>query len=266
MIRRDHEDDWLLIAQIDHARLAAEIAAVWGNDVVPPLPVSDLLVPAIRHHDDGWQKWAAAPQIDPDTGRPLNFTEMPMAVSTAIWEQSIDICSRQAPLSGIWVSRHFCWLAEQTHQSRKDHAEDLAAIEKFLDAQGERQRRLKEKEAEQTHALVSVSPDSLDSLMEAGFRFLQFFDALSIWLCCEPQSEPHETTLHENGPICWAPLGVTGKGVTGIHAEPFPLSVNRLDLTVSVRIIPVREYADDADLHSALQTATRGCLNWAIVP
>ena len=37
MIRRDDGGDWLLIDQIQHARLAAEIARAWGNDRFKPL-------------------------------------------------------------------------------------------------------------------------------------------------------------------------------------------------------------------------------------
>ena len=68
MIRRDDENDWLLISQVDHAHLAAEIAEALGNENMPALPLPDLLIPAIREHDEGWREWEHAPEVDPDPG------------------------------------------------------------------------------------------------------------------------------------------------------------------------------------------------------
>ena len=36
-----------------------------------------------------------------------------MPVATEIWRRGIRHCARNDPLSGIWVSRHFYFLAEQ---------------------------------------------------------------------------------------------------------------------------------------------------------
>ena len=58
MIRRDAGDDWLLISQVEHARIAAEIASAWGNDRFAAVPMHDLLVHAVRHHDDAWARYS----------------------------------------------------------------------------------------------------------------------------------------------------------------------------------------------------------------
>jgi hypothetical protein len=161
MIRRDDGRDWLLISQVDHARLAGEIAAVWGSAAVPSLPVPELLVPAVRDHDEGWRDWERRPQVDPDTGRPRDFTEMPMAVSTAIWGRSIEACAG-SPLGGLWVSLHFCWLAEKAWENRRDRPEELAAVESFLDDQAARQQEWKRQ------AAPLAAADELDGLIETG--------------------------------------------------------------------------------------------------
>lgn len=356
MIRRDDGENWLLIEQTEHARLAAEIAAAWGNGVVSPLPVRDLLIPAIRHHDDGWQDWAVAPGIDPGTGKPRNFTEMPMAVSTALWNKSIGICRegfgplvtaiqrfrpylqqhgkrwmrerslilaevfegefpfdhdylikrlsrhrvsrstifrtlelliragllqqstttaahtvfkvvtplRPSPLGALWVSQHFCWLAEKARNTRSENEEDLKAIERFLDEQSALQIDWEEEEREQAVELVFMGPNRFDSLIETGFRYVQFFDALSLWFCCAPLTEPFETQLPDGGNSRWSP-STAANGTVEIAVDPYPLSVDRLELTVSCRVVPARTYTDDADLQNALQTAPHRSLSWNIV-
>ena len=274
MIRRDDGDDWLLMSQVDHAHLASEIAAVWGNDVVASLPVPDLLVPAIRDHDEGWRDWEQTPAIDPETCKPRDFTEMPMRIATAIWSKSIEACGREmpshavrpnmyeltplrpatSPLGGIWVSRHFWWLAAKARESRQENAEDTAAIEGFLDAQLKLQAEWREEARDQ------FDEHDLNHLIEIGFRYVQFFDLFSLWLCCAQHTQIYEMEVPGNGPIHLTPLSSHE-----IAADPFPLSVDRLELTVPARRIPIRRNADDAELHAALQNAPTERLSWTIV-
>src|SRR4051794_14930642 len=112
MIRRDDRDRWLLISQVDHARLAAEVAGAWGNArFARPEPVAWTL-PAIAHHDDGWAAWERRPRIDPGTGKPFSFFEMPIADSIDLWRSSIARCAQESDFGGAIVSRHFSHLAE----------------------------------------------------------------------------------------------------------------------------------------------------------
>ena len=56
MIRREMDEGaaWCLVPQIDHAHLAAEIAAHWRplQDEEPAIRAD--LIAAVQHHDDGW--------------------------------------------------------------------------------------------------------------------------------------------------------------------------------------------------------------------
>ena len=95
MIRRNvttenGQPGWLLISQVEHARISGEFAESWidsptANVTFLPLINPEELLPAIYHHDDGWQDWEKSPEVDPQTGRPLAFTEMPLEVALEIW-------------------------------------------------------------------------------------------------------------------------------------------------------------------------------------
>ncbi|MEX2288183.1 MAG: DUF3891 family protein [Planctomycetaceae bacterium] len=247
MIRRDDGNDWLLIPQIEHAHLAADIAARWGNDQVRPFPGSDELVEAIRHHDDGWAEWDAAPRINRANGIPRSFTEMPMCAATEIWTRSIAVCGDISPLNGTWVSKHFCWLAEQARESRIDKPDDLRAIEAFLDAQ------------EQLHQRWKFA--SGDQLIDSGFHGVQFFDRLSLWLCCAPRTEPLDIDCPNFGRIRFTPL--TDHRIV-VAPDPFSARGQALELTVAAKQISARRYADDADLQSALHAAEIRRLTWTL--
>lgn len=360
MIRRDAGDDWLLISQIDHAHLAAEIASVWGNDDIEPLPMADLLVPAIRDHDEGWRAWESAPQIDPNLGWPRNFTEMPMQDATEIWSKSIDICAhggsvvsaarakfrqflrvkrsqltktqrtifdalveldvfdvvvdldvpfdeqflrdavsklgygkqfgreairrtlsyleqagivhivqqtgdedtiyetivptqRASSLAGSWVSRHFCWLAEKAQESRTADPEESNAVEQFLAMQQKRQLWwISNPGFTTTHA-------RFNELSRNGFRWVQFFDRLSLWICCAKRTEPFDVTSPDGVNFTWIPCR-SNKFII----DPFPLSIDVLPLSVSALHIPARFYADDEELQMTMRDAGMEELTWVI--
>ena len=129
MIRRNCDSDWLLISQVDHARVAETLAAAWGNSDVPNLPEREELVPAIRDHDEGWLDWEQSPTVDEETGRPRNFTEMPMEVSTRIWEKSIAVCrsGRQSMVPALQEFARFL----QGRGMRMTHERTIVAEEVF---------------------------------------------------------------------------------------------------------------------------------------
>ena len=108
MIRREDNDDWILIPQVKHARLADELASAWiGFDNSHLLPMSKHLLPAIHSHDEGWIEWDEQPEMNSDTGVPRSFLEMPMSVSTDLWRKSIAYCSGLRKENVAASIRHF---------------------------------------------------------------------------------------------------------------------------------------------------------------
>ena len=365
MIRRETANGLTLISQVDHAYLAARLAACWGNAEVPPLPLTASLLQAVARHDDGWQQWEAAPQLDGETGQPLNFTEMPMDVATGIWSRSItrsshglasaaramnritalldargrelqaelaavldcvlrqpdrftleaavlacgqesvppeqvaealplleeagvltsrrwtggarlydlhpDLSRRdEAPLPGIWVSRHFTWLAEQALKHREAPAE-RQALQEFL------QQQEQQREKWTIDALREAAGDELERLIETGYRYVQFFDRLSLWLCCSAVPEPLEARLPGGNTFqlraITAQPGDTDRSGNeelqpqplSVSISPWPLSVPRLVLTVPA-VQTTRQRYDDADtLQRELAEAEVLPLTWELV-
>ena len=110
MIRRStaNGSGWLLIHQVDHARLSAKLAGCWqslghfGNR-----QDQDDLLAAILHHDDGWREPDLQLKLDPESGKPRAFNEMEIAESNAIWTQSILSAASIGPLTAYVVAQHF---------------------------------------------------------------------------------------------------------------------------------------------------------------
>jgi hypothetical protein len=342
MIRRDTPDSWLLISQVDHARLAGDLAAAWGNDRVAGLPLADWLVPAVRDHDEGWRFWEAHPTVTPD-GKPRQFLEMPPAESTAIWTVSIDTCASGpassaealrrlrsgggevapddavvleaifrhrgsfgaerltaeivaedgitaeaiaasvarleskdvirrlpviiggpayeialpaaggSPLGGVWVSKHFCALAEIGREHRGDRPAELAVLDQFLADQTLKQR-------EWSAAVREFAGDELQRVLDTGFRYVRFFDRISLWLCCADRDDPAEMPLSSS-----LALTLTPHNPREIAVTPWPFRANALELSVPAVRLATQPLPDDASLRDALRTAERTTLRWVLV-
>jgi hypothetical protein len=281
MIRRDDGGDWILIEQIKHANLAAAIARAWGNEQFERLtldrdsPSTAATYHGVLHHDDGWSAWDWAPRIDPRTGMPRDFREMRMHDATAIWSKSISAAGKLFPLSGYAVSRHFCYLAEQVRSSGRHDSEDLAAVSKFLERQSVVQAKL-ERRAE-----LRGWGEDFRRHRELAYRTVQFFDRLSLWLCCADKRGPQQISVPTGQTVTLSsqPETLTQEFASDVYRlqaarpdhrrwrvamEPYPLNDDTQELSVEARRIPARRYADEADLQATWNDAPHVMLVWAL--
>ncbi|HEX7448673.1 MAG TPA: DUF3891 family protein [Pirellulales bacterium] len=258
MIRRTDVDSsqerWILISQVEHARLSGVLAEAWGQSPFAPLEPRDEILAGVRHHDDGWSAWEVAPKVDAQSGRPLDFTEMPMADSLAIWRESIAAAEKVGPLPGYMVSGHFCALLRR-FASRWQSDEAAATLAQgFLDQQAERQAHWLD--------LRSGGRDREACRAEAdrALAWLQMFDALSLWFCCAPRSVP-ETVEPPGGPaLTFRPMASAYQ----VEVSPWPFVDSRLELSAVGRAIAVAHYANPSDLATA--AAQPVTLRWELAP
>ena len=75
MIVGERQDEVVLVRQIDHARLAGELARQWGNGPFERPEPFDSVVLATDMHDEGWDEPDDEPLYNEDKKRPTNFIE-----------------------------------------------------------------------------------------------------------------------------------------------------------------------------------------------
>ena len=238
MIRRSDHNHWLLIDQIEHARISAELATEWADPDWISFHQQWPIIEAIAHHDDGWKDWDSCPQIAPETGMPRDFTEMRLEDSTDIWRRSVEACLQFSPLSGQWVSHHFCWLAEQALSNRTDE-QDRAAAHSFLEDQ---------------QLLIR------NSLAESriGLRWLQTFDRLSLWLCCTPAAEPR--TL---GTSSGQSIHMSFADPEKPDLNPWPFRSDRVQVQTNCRRVRATHYRR-GDFQNALKSSDVTGIRWLL--
>ena len=164
-----------------------------GRQWLCALEPRDELLPAIFHHDNGWALWEDAPGIDSELGRPLNFTEMPLSDSLLIWQRSIDAAYGYGDLAGYVVSGHFSALLRHSNHWHKIGTHPHVDAAEFLERQDTfRSHALARWEARHPTANASA-------VAERGLKWLQFFDALSLWFCTAERVRP-EHVRHAGRP------------------------------------------------------------------
>src|SRR5947209_5183010 len=117
--QKQKAEEWLLIAQPDHAALAGDLAAALDSRLIPDL--DDEVIAGIALHDAGWAQFDGGergtgrdlevslrdPQIS-DSGKPLSFLEIEAAEVLSAWAGSIGQAAQSSAIGGILVSEHFC--------------------------------------------------------------------------------------------------------------------------------------------------------------
>ncbi|MEM9351534.1 MAG: DUF3891 family protein [Planctomycetota bacterium] len=264
MIRREiqfpgEELQWLLISQLEHARISGELAAAairhfpsrFQDDSSEPIVRARAeIVRTIVRHDDGWAQWEAWPGLD-DEGRPPAFTEMPQDDAIEIWTGCADEAERLGPLAAFMVSSHFLALLERSREKSTPAAE--AWLKKY--------EPLRDEWREQWY---DQHPGQVDSwIPEEALHWLQDYDLMSLWLCLrapiggevrESWPEPY-TVSDERGVVLSAQRSSeTASQVTlqqaTVEVRPWRY-LKPMVLAVNAHLVPQKRYRDTKELMSA---------------
>jgi hypothetical protein len=270
MIRREltlNDDSalWLLIPQVDHARVSGELVRNWREEF--SLDVLD----AIAHHDDGWEMWETEPKLNPTIGAPFSFLEMPLAESLTIWDRSIAAARKFGPLAGYIVAGHFYSLLADS-----ENANQPPAIAWLTAKRKVRTSWLDE--------WIRADPSHTLEYAKIAQQMLLTADLFSLWLCCDCPVDANgasilrdsamklrtdsllaqyrfmspECTIFESGSrhrieeLSWI-----------VPVEPFPFKTNPLALSIHAKAVPATHYATLQELVTASWPME---LNWQLVP
>jgi hypothetical protein len=117
MIKRDLQDGTsLFILQEDHADLAAQFAAHWGNERFAKLEPYESMVFAGIYHDSDHRETEADIPIDSEKGLPHGHRTVPFSPKKIVaLSKNIDWVSARDPYAGLIVSMHHTGLAQSRY-------------------------------------------------------------------------------------------------------------------------------------------------------
>jgi len=251
MIRRDAmtgpgDARWILISQVEHARVSGELARHWGAARFAALePYATVLSTVIRH-DDGWAEWDCMSAVDPRTEPPQSFMEMSVLNADRIWSQSIDRSRDLGPLAQYLIASHFI-------QLRRRGGTLVGEARRFLDTYEPQAQVWLDEWRQQNPVRNNLE------VAQRALRQMQFFDMLSLWFCCAPRTESSTVSAPSGQRVTLTP-----QSSERISISPWPLSVSTLRLHAWAWSVPARPCKDQSDLTAC--EGRRETLSWQLVP
>jgi hypothetical protein len=236
VLRELSGDSVLCIGQPAHAWLAGQLARAWGNGLFAGPWPRDEVLPAVDQHDIGMAAWDAEPELDPETGWPLSFTQMPPATHLALWSRAPRLALTQSRWAGLLVSMHGAHL----YRGRADEP----GVREFLETQ----------EAFQRELVASLGVTEAQAAHSQ--RLLALWDWMSLALCMDRLP----VTVEAERPVV---LAAAGEGV--VTAAPWPFAGDRVELSVEGRVLEAR-YDDEAAMRDALARAPWRTLRFTVTP
>jgi len=231
---------------LEHMDLCAQMAKAYGNDRFESLHPYDEVVYAVANHDRGWDDYDREPMLDPQTGLPLIMAKTPPSEAIKTNSGSPDFNEQHHAYSGLLSSMHTWGLYNKRYgfssftlrvrpgtTSIPVAASDRAMIDTMLQAELERQERLKAKLTQDASARLWVERQRLFQ----NYKQLQFFDTLSLYFhLYHPAVRGSETYTH-------VPVNAEEDECVEVRqidertysVEPFPFAGDRLTLTCSGR-------------------------------
>lgn len=249
MIVRVEGSQCLLISQPAHAWISGLIASNWGaNSFLKPEPWEDMCF-AASNHDAGWVEWELEPKLNPASGWPYDFKEMPTKEHFRIWEEApikTEITSRY---SALLVSLHVMRLSRM-HDFANESEPIREKAHAFSKGQDELQRRL----------TISLNNDNFYSRFLNGKqlkcqqRLMSLFDYLSLIVCMgNIGEETIQNVPHQSGE---AELTIIRKNERKFVVDPWPFFKKDINLHCDAKRLS-QTYSNPEALTSAIQQAKR---------
>lgn len=262
MLRMESENGWWLITHPDHAWLAGEFAAAWGNALFRRPEPRTRVLHGIAAHDDGWAVRDAHPSITRQgkpsafstelVGKYSAFEEIDLADYLAVRERAVRIVAESDPYAGLLIALHTYNLLTAHADRSTISREQLPLLDAFLDGQ-----RVYQSELRAAIALDStLSSEEKDAqTIEEHFRLLQACDNLSLLTCVAFDAAAdllHPLALNDGGT---AEVRVLPMGPRHFRLEPWPFAESGKVFSFPARHVEGKMFGSSAELDMAYAAA-----------
>lgn len=178
MLLREDDRGVLAIGQPSHAWISGQLARAWGNERFGAVEPLEEVCLAAGQHDIGWTGWEVEPTLNPETGRPHSFMEMPLAVHLELWVDAPRRLLSQSRYAALLTSIHGARLYKRRDLDSSPPAE-ADAIRGFLAQQDELQREL----IGSLRADPGTAPAVAPEVLARNSQLIWIWDYLSLALC-----------------------------------------------------------------------------------
>jgi hypothetical protein len=257
MIIQEHGDHLILIRQTDHAVLSGYFARELGNEIFARPEPHESFQLAASEHDNGWKEWELQPRIDPVSFLPYSFMSLPTQEHINLYQRGIERVVKVDRYAGLLVSMHCAGLYDKTRatipgfSAKYVRAHEAPIVSDFLQILRLQQLRLK-MDLRADPATINFADEKW---LLANVQRLEALDRLSLYFCLGPMEGATIDAVpadYQGTEVDW---DLQPEGNDGATLEPYPFRRDPLEISILVRRIPKRRYADDLELQKVLAQA-----------
>lgn len=271
MVVRELEDGRCYVSlQEDHAELAAQFAAHWGNSRFSPLRPYETMVFATTFHDSGYREWEGNPPMNVEKGRPYAHREdVPNfeSVELKAYSKNVEWLSAQDQYAGLLVSMHRTGL---WHNRYNIFTEPAGRLRERSQAVQNAKKELERQQEETKKSLAAKFP-GFENELAYNYMVLQIFDLLSLYFCCDGYADDGQFKNYTIAPVRVSyDSGETVKltlrpgGAGAVIMDPYPFDVNPVTFSARARIVaPPKEKSEEACI-AAYHKAPRQLLSFQV--
>jgi hypothetical protein len=260
MLYRQEKQGKIAITQPMHAWVSGQLAHAWGNEHFGEVvPLEEVCLGA-EQHDVGHTAWEQAPTLNPQTGLPYSFLEMPRHLHVQLWSQAARCVLPQGHYAALLVSLHGTRLY-QRYDAANDLPENARSVQRYLE-----QERVFQEEL-----LTSLRSDpfyghyATEEVVERNRRLIGFWDALSLAICfgrTSPQSWQQIPTATSTTKLT---LISRDDDPTQFMLTPWPFRCQQVTLVYEGRYL-AETFSNEAEMREALKHAPWVTLQTVLFP
>ena len=271
MVVRELKDGRSYVSlQEDHAELAAQFAAHWGNQRFSKLRPYKTMVFATTYHDSGYREWEGNPPMNLEKGRPYAHREdIPSfeEIELKAYAKNVEWLGSQDPYAGLLVSMHRTGLWHNRYNILTEPAGRLR--ERSLGVQNAK----KEMEAKQEELKKSFAAKHAGFANELAYNYmvLQIFDLLSLYFCCDGYASETEFKEYTIAPVRVSydsdetvRLTIKPNGPGSVIMDPYPFDTSPVTFSARARIVAAPKEKSEAACVDAYHKATRQLLTFEV--
>jgi Protein of unknown function (DUF3891) len=260
MLYREDSDGRIAITQPMHALVSGQLARAWGNAQFGQFAPWEEVCLGAEQHDVGHTAWELAPTLNPQTGLPYSFLEMPRQVHVQLWSSAARLILPQGRYAALLVSLHGTVLYEH-YNPTNDSPELAEAVQNYL----ARARAFQEAMLASLRADPSYAPYATDEVVARNRRLVQVWDALSLFICYGRQ----QSRSVQQVPTATTPTTVTltprDENPATLLVAPWPFGREQVRLVYEGRRLTTT-FSDEIRMREALEQAPSIRLETTLLP
>jgi hypothetical protein len=260
MLYREDPQGRIAITQPMHALVSGQLARAWGNAHFGEVTPWEEVCLGAEQHDVGHTVWEQVPRLNPQTGLPYSFLEMPRHWHLQLWSSAPRLVLPQGRYAALLVSLHGTVLYEH-YDATKDPPETVQAVQNYL----AQERTFQEALLSNLRADAYYGPYASEQVVARNRRLVQVWDALSLFICygrLQRRTLQHVPTATSATTMTLTPRD---DDPTTLIVAPWPFRRERVHLVYEGRRLTTT-FSDEAIMRQALEQAAWITVQTTLLP